>query len=88
MTTRPSPPLAPGSAVAAPRGPLARLIDRVLALGPVAWLLPILDIYNAAGGGLLAAGLAFSSLFAILPAILLVIGVVGVVLGDTARLKP
>ncbi len=87
MTTRSSPPLAPGSAVAAPRGPLSRLIDRVLALGPVAWLVPILEIYNAAGGGLLAAGLAFSSLFAILPAILLVIGVVGVVLGDTDRLN-
>jgi membrane protein len=87
MTTPPSPPPAPSPVVAAPKGPVSRLIDRVLVLGPVAWLLPILDIYNAAGGGLLAAGLAFSSLFAILPAILLVIGVVGVVLGDAERLN-
>ena len=86
MTTDPPNPTLPAPAAAAPKGPLGRLMGRVLALGPVAWVLPILDIYNGAGGGLLASGLAFSSLFAILPAILLVIGVVGVVLGDTGRL--
>jgi membrane protein len=86
MSTAPQLPLPPGPA-SAPPGPLARLVKRVLALGPVAWLVPIVEIYTSAGGGLLAAGLAFSSLFAILPAILLVIGVVGVVLGDTDRLE-
>lgn len=71
---------------AAPKGPLAGLVDRVLELGPVRWLIPILDAYDAAGGGLLASGLAFNSLFAILPAILLIIALVGVFLGDPERL--
>ena len=70
----------------APKGPLARFVDRVLNLGPVRWLIPIIDAYDAAGGGLLASGLAFSSLFAILPSILLIIAVVGVILGDPGRL--
>lgn len=70
----------------APKGVVARLIDRVLELGPVRWLTPILGVYDGAGGGLLASGLAFNSLFAILPTILLIIAVVGVLLGDPARL--
>ena len=74
------PPAAP------PKGPLARLVDRVLLLGPVRWLIPILAAYDAAGGGLLASGLAFTSLFAILPSILLIVAVVGVLLGDSSRL--
>ncbi len=74
------PPAAP------PKGPLARFIDRVLQLGPVRWLIPILNAYDAAGGGLLASGLAFTSLFAILPSILLIIAVAGVLLGDANRL--
>ena len=72
--------------VPAPKGPLARFVDRVLEFGPVRWLIPILDAYDAAGGGLLASGLAFNSLFAILPSILLIIAVVGVFLGDAERL--
>jgi membrane protein len=70
----------------APKGPIERLVDRVLELGPVRWLIPILDAYDAAGGALLASGLAFNSLFAILPAILLIIALVGVFLGDPDRL--
>lgn len=72
--------------IEAPKGLVARLVDRVLQLGPVRWLTPILGAYDEAGGGLLASGLAFNSLFAILPAILLIIAVVGVLLGDPARL--
>lgn len=72
--------------VAAPKGPLALLIERGLRLPPVRWLIPILNAYDAAGGGLLASGLAFTSLFAILPSILLIIAVVGVILGDANRL--
>ncbi len=49
-------------------------------------LLDILDRYDRAGGGLLAAGLAFSSLFALLPAILLIIGLAGLLLSDPERL--
>ncbi len=62
----------------------AGFVDRVLALGPVRWLTAILDDYGAAGGGLLAAGLAFSSLFAILPAMLLTLGMAGLAIDDPA----
>jgi membrane protein len=65
---------------------IGRVVDRVMELPPVRWLKPILDDYDAAGGGLLASGLAFNSLFAILPAILLLVGVLGLILNDPARL--
>lgn len=83
-----APPLVadPTPAVAAPKGPVARLVDRIVTIGPIRWLIPILAHYDAAGGGLLASGLAFNSLFAILRAILLIIAVVGVLLGDAGRL--
>ena len=42
----------------------------------------ILDGYNAAGGGLLAGGLAYAALFAIVPAVLLLAGVVGLLVAD------
>jgi membrane protein len=76
----------PRPPVPAPKGPVARLVDRVLELGPVRWSIPLLAHYDAAGGGLLASGLAFNSLFAILPFILLLVAVVGVFLGDASRL--
>lgn len=44
----------------------------------------ILDRYGAAGGGLLAGGLAYSALFAIVPAVVLVAGVAGLVYADPA----
>jgi membrane protein len=44
----------------------------------------IMDRYSAAGGGLLAGGLAYAALFAIVPAILLLTGVVGLVIADAA----
>jgi len=61
---------------------IAGLVDRILALGPVRGLRSVLDEYDAAGGGLLAAGLAFSSLFAILPAMLLTLGMAGIAIDD------
>jgi membrane protein len=45
----------------------------------------IFDRYGAAGGGLLAGGLAYSALFAIVPAVLLSTGVVGLVVRDAAE---
>jgi membrane protein len=42
----------------------------------------ILDRYSAAGGGLLAGGLAYAALFAIVPGVLLLAGVVGLVVAD------
>ena len=42
----------------------------------------VLDRYGAAGGGLLAGGLAYAALFAIVPAVLLLAGVVGLFVAD------
>jgi membrane protein len=71
--------------------PKADLIGRVsawvLELPPVRWLKPILDDYGVAGGGLLASGVAFNSLFAVLPAILLVVSLLGLFLDDPFRLE-
>ena len=62
-----------------------QLVARVTSIPVVRRLLDILDRYDRAGGGLLAAGLAFSSLFALLPAILLIIGLAGLLLSDPER---
>jgi YihY family inner membrane protein len=43
-----------------------------------------MDIYGHAAGGLLANGLAFSSLFAAIPTTLVVLGLAGWIAGDTA----
>jgi len=48
----------------------------------VAAMRRILDRYGAAGGGLLAGGLAYAALFAIVPAVLLLAGVVGLFVAD------
>lgn len=45
----------------------------------------VLTVVGDASGGLLAAGLAFHALFAIIPALLFAIGVLGFVMGDPAR---
>ncbi|MES1239550.1 MAG: YhjD/YihY/BrkB family envelope integrity protein, partial [Chloroflexota bacterium] len=44
----------------------------------------ILDRYGAAGGGLLAGGLAYAALFAIVPGVVLLAGVAGLVYADPA----
>jgi membrane protein len=46
----------------------------------------VMDSYNAAGGGLLASGLAFSALFAVVPGLLLLVSVL-VIVGDEALRK-
>jgi YihY family inner membrane protein len=58
------------------------VLERVLDEPRVARARAVLDIYGAAAGGLLANGLAFSSLFAAIPASLLVVGLAGVISGD------
>jgi membrane protein len=45
----------------------------------------ILDRYDAAGGGLLAGGLAYAALFAIVPAVFLLSGVAGLIWADPAE---
>lgn len=56
---------------------LRALLERVLALPPVATARSVLDVYGRAAGGLLANGLAFSALFAAVPSMLLVLGLIG-----------
>lgn len=58
------------------------VLERVLDEPRVARVRAVLDIYGAAAGGLLANGLAFSSLFASIPASLLVVGMAGWISGD------
>ena len=54
--------------------------------GPVALVLRITVRYGRAGGGILAGGLAYSALFAVVPAIILLLGVSGALLsGADAR---
>jgi membrane protein len=66
-------------------GPIRALAERLLAWGPVALARRVLDRYGRAGGGLLAGGLTYSALFALLPALLLVTGILGFVVEDPDR---
>ena len=45
----------------------------------------VLDAFNDAGGGLLAGGLAYAALFALLPGLLLLTGLLGLVITDPER---
>jgi len=54
----------------------------VLGRPAVAAALRVLGRYNAGGGGLLAGGLAYAALFAIVPAVVLIAGVVGLLYAD------
>jgi membrane protein len=51
----------------------------------VAAALRVLERFNAAEGGLLAAGLAYSALFAIVPGVILLAGIVGLIYADAAE---
>jgi membrane protein len=51
----------------------------------VAGVRRVLDRYGAAGGGLLAGGLAYAALFAIVPGVLLLAGVTGILVADPAE---
>jgi membrane protein len=57
----------------------------ILGRPAVATTLRVLDRYNAAAGGLLAAGLAYTALFALVPGVLLLAGVVGLLFPDPAQ---
>ena len=60
------------------------ILARILQLPQVAAVRAPLDVYGRAAGGLLARGLAFSALFALIPTLLLVLGLVGWVANDPA----
>ena len=64
------------------RATVEALIARVLRLPVVARLLAVITRYDRAGGGLLANGLAFATLFAAVPAVLLSLGLIGFLIDD------
>ena len=67
---------------------VAKILAKVLDQPQVAKVMRVLDIYGHAAGGLLANGLAFSALFASIPAALLVLGVGGfIAAGSTEAQK-
>lgn len=65
-----------------------RLVERVVArvggLRATRTLLGVLEAYDGAGGGLTASGLAYTSLIALLPGLLLMVSIFGVVIDDEA----
>lgn len=61
-----------------PAGLLGRVLDRPT----VARLRAVLDVYGRAPGGLLANGLAFAALFAVVPIAFVTLGVAGWLVGD------
>jgi YihY family inner membrane protein len=62
----------------------AAILERVLGHPKVARIMAVLDTYGKAPGGLLANGLAFSTLFASIPTLMLALGLAGWIAGDPA----
>jgi membrane protein len=60
------------------------ILSRVLDAPHVVQVRAVLDTYGRAAGGLLANGLAFSTMFAAIPTLLLILGLAGVATGDSA----
>lgn len=61
-----------------------RVIGRVGGLPAVRTLLATLEAYDGAGGGLTASGLAYTSLIALLPGLLLMVSIFGLLINDAA----
>jgi membrane protein len=60
----------------------ARVVRRVGGHAAVRTLLSVLAVYDGAGGGLVAGGLAYTSLIALLPGLLLALSILGLIIGD------
>lgn len=80
--TRPGPAKPPPLSASDRLGVVRR---RVLRDRRVAEIQAVTTAVGEASGGLLAAGLAFNALFAIIPALLFMVGLLGFVIGDPAR---
>jgi membrane protein len=71
-----------------PKGPVAdatKVVNEVTSKKPVSLVLQVLDIAGKAGAGLFAAALAYGAMFALIPMMLLVAGVLGWVIDDPAQ---
>ncbi len=66
------------------RALVERIVRRIGGLPAVRTLLATLTAYDRAGGGLLAAGLAYTSLIALLPGMVLVLSIFAIVISDAA----
>jgi uncharacterized BrkB/YihY/UPF0761 family membrane protein len=64
---------------------IQRLVDDVRGRPAVRSAIEVLERFNAAGGGLLAGGLTYSALFALLPSLLLLAVVLGLAVEDVER---
>jgi membrane protein len=64
---------------------LRAAVERVVGWGPVATARRVMQVYDDAGNGLLAGGLTYSALFALLPSLLLITGILGFVVDDPDR---
>ncbi len=71
--------------VARLEGRVRPLVERVMALPPVALVMDLMERYGAAGGGVTAAGLAYSVIVAILPTLLLLVSILGFFIADPAQ---
>jgi membrane protein len=61
-----------------------RIAGRVGGLPAVRTLMAVLQVYDGAGGGLVAGGLAYAALIALLPGLLLMLSIFGVMIEDEA----
>jgi len=75
----------PASIVARVEGLVAPLIGRVLSTRGGSLAVDVMDRYGAAGGGVTAAGLAYSTIFAIVPTLLVLVALLGVFIVDVAE---
>jgi membrane protein len=86
--TEPGPAADDATDGARPNPEVERIVRRAEVIGGlpvVRELRAVVDLFGSAGGGLLAGGLAYAALFAIIPALVLVIGLAGFVLRDPLR---
>ncbi len=63
---------------------VTRIVARVLGLPRIVRLLAVLEVYDRGGGGLVAGGLAYAALVAVLPGLLLALSIVGLLVSNPA----
>ena len=75
----------PAGGVARVQASVALRVDRVLSTRLGSLGVDVMDRYGAAGGGVTAAGLAYSTIFAIVPTLLVLVALLGVFIVDAAE---
>jgi membrane protein len=75
----------PAGVIARVQASVALRVDRVLSTRIGSLGVDVMDRYGAAGGGVTAAGLAYSTIFAIVPTLLVLVALLGVFIVDAAE---